>query len=170
MRIELGVIKVHIRQNDSEKGFRLLQARLERLDILRGGIAATVRRLIISAVCRAERLDTYRKPLREAAVCTVLTITIHGAMSTRLFPVTFDLLAPAFITGPSYPSSLLQRIQIAAQFRLCGRFVGAGGEICIILGVILRIGYRIILILGFDKVMLALEGGHDGRWELVACM
>ena len=41
-----------------------------------------------------------------------LTITIHSAVSTRLFPIALDLFASAFIAGSGHPSSLLHVFRI----------------------------------------------------------
>lgn len=41
-----------------------------------------------------------------------LTITIHSAMSTRLFPIALDLFASAFIAGSGHPSSLLHMFRV----------------------------------------------------------
>lgn len=54
MQIELGIIEVDIGQDDTDEGFSLVQTILEGFDILRGGIATTVGRLVVGAFCRGQ--------------------------------------------------------------------------------------------------------------------
>lgn len=104
----------------------------------------------------------------------VLTITVHCAMSTRLFPIAFDLLATAFVTGPCDPSSLLQGI---CGFHIETRIVSHWGAletrlVRVIVVVVMRIGGSGIVIGDFGLEVLRTRrcGGHGGRkesWEAV---
>jgi hypothetical protein len=47
MHIELGVIEIKIGKNDMQEGLGLVQPVLQRFDILRCGVAASIRGLIV---------------------------------------------------------------------------------------------------------------------------
>jgi len=49
MQVELGVIKIDIREDNSDESFGLVQTILEGFHVLWGRIPATIRRLVVGA-------------------------------------------------------------------------------------------------------------------------
>lgn len=109
MFVESGVIQIEVREDDPEERFGFVETVFQSFDILRGGVAPTVGRLVISTFYA--RLISYVHPKRGVWVLSNWnegrTVAVDGAVGARLLPVALDLLAPTLIAGPGHPTSLL---------------------------------------------------------------
>lgn len=74
---------------------------LQALNILRSGVATTIRRLVVGTFYSGSEATSSRR------ATTMLTIAIDCTMRARLLAIAFDLLPSALVACSSHPSSLL---------------------------------------------------------------
>lgn len=103
--IEVGVVQIDVWEDRAEESFGPLKTFLQALDILRGRIAFSVRRLIVGAICIRE--STIGQDLTRNSSTILLTVAVDRAVSAWLLRVAFDFLSSTFVAGSRHSSTLL---------------------------------------------------------------